>query len=642
MAREVFEQAPAALAGMAGPEHLIVAVNAAYRAMIGRQEMVGSTAAALYPEAVLQGIVPLFDRVYATGVAETKKAWRMQITSDAGLQEFFFDFTLQPWFEPDGAVAGVIVHLVDVSEQIVAQQAAEARAVAAEARYEQARSTLAALQEALLPATLPLLPELDLAARYVLAEADTAAGGDWYDTVVLPDGRVALVVGDVVGHGVQASAVMGQLRSVVQERLRAGCTPAQALQAADAHARHVPGAQAATCCITLADPADGHLRYASAGHPPPLLIAPDGSTGFLPATGQGPLATGAVYTDTEARLPQGGTVLLYSDGIVERPGLTPEQGRQELRRTAGAAAVDQLMPHNSPHATAERTVVQTLEVLLRDNGHSDDVTLLAAHRRPGPEALELTLPAEVDSVRAVQFELGQWLVGVGCGSDDESALQHAVVELVTNTVDHAYTGRRPSGTPREVTVRARLTADGTAHIDVTDHGRWSDTDQPDPYRGRGLSMVEMFTDTFTIDKGTESGPGSTVTITRTLHRPAALTQGTTPADPRHHTLSIDADPDTPGLVHARGTADTTTAQHLTDTLMTTSRGGTLPLTLDLAEVTHLASAAVQALHRATTVFDQHGQPLTLHAPRGSVAAAVLDLAALPYRTDPPPTADRAR
>ncbi|MFB7244141.1 SpoIIE family protein phosphatase [Streptomyces populi] len=642
--REAFEQAPVPLCACSGPEHRVVAVNAAYRAAAVRQELVGSTVDELYPEARFQEILAVFDRVYATGVAESKKAWRMQLTTDEGLQEFFFDFTVTPWFDTGRESAGFICSIDEVSEQVRERREAEERAAEAEARYARARSTLAALQQALLPADLPLLPGVDLDARYVLAEVDTAAGGDWYDAVVLSEGRVALVAGDVVGHGVKASAVMGQLRAVVQERLRAGCGPAEAMNALDRHARHVPGAEAATCCIAVLVPATGALTYAGAGHPAPLIIDADGTAEYLPATGQGPLATGATYTDHTGRLPPGATLLHYSDGIVERPGTTPESGRKDLARIASLAAQNLLMPRDSPTSTSRRVVEQTLEVLLRESGHSDDVTVLAAHRTAVPRELEVVLPADPSGARQVQAELGQWLLGLNCTEDDESQLQHAVVELVTNAAEHAYVhvtgvagltgpGREESagGQARDVTVRGYLDTDGSVVIEVADRGRWQDVPHQDPFRGRGLAMARTFTDSLTVDRA-ESG--TTVRLRKRLSHPVTLT-ASRPAAARPADLTVTEDLDVPGLLTVTGRLDAVSAERFTGDLTTHTRGGTRPLTVDLSGVTHLASAGVRVLHRTHDLLVRNDRTLTLYAPPGSVADNVLDLAGLPHTTRPP-------
>ncbi|MFF9151657.1 SpoIIE family protein phosphatase [Streptomyces sp. NPDC014846] len=354
-----------------------------------------------------------------------------------------------------------------------------------------------------MPPDLPLLPGLQLAARYVLTEKDSAAGGDWYDALVLPDGRVGFVVGDVVGHGVRASAVMGQLRAVVQERLRAGCTPARALRAVDAHAAHVPGARGATCNITVLDPADGSFVHAGAGHPAALVIDDDGTAHFLPDTGDGPLTTDAFYSDHAGLLGENGTLLHYSDGTIERPGVSPNEGRRELARVAADAALNRLMPTNSLTSVADRITDQALELLLRESGHSDDLTLLAAHRTAPPVPLDLTFAAHEGAVRTAYVELGAWLARLGCTADDESTLQHAIGELVTNAVEHAYTHPQTAARRREVRLRAQLAADGTADILVSDLGRWVEQLDADPFRGRGLAMAALFTDDLHLERAPE-------------------------------------------------------------------------------------------------------------------------------------------
>src|SRR5271157_2618378 len=135
------------------------------------------------------------------------------------------------------------------------------------------RGTVAVLQEALLPAALPVLPRARIAARYLVAWDEHAAGGDWFDAIPLADGSVALIVGDVVGHGVAAAAAMGQLRAVLAELLATEADLGHVLERADAFAA-------------------GTLRYTTCGHPPPLVIGIDGAARYLEGTGTGPLGTG--------------------------------------------------------------------------------------------------------------------------------------------------------------------------------------------------------------------------------------------------------------------------------------------------------------------------------------------------------------
>jgi serine phosphatase RsbU (regulator of sigma subunit) len=127
--------------------------------------------------------------------------------------ELWANFTISPWRNPDGSIRGVIGAGFDVTESVRARVTAKEHTDRLRERYEQTRDVITALQRELLPAGLPVLPGVQVAASYLLADADTAAGGDWFDVVTPSDGRVALIVGDVVGHGVTASGVMGQSTS---------------------------------------------------------------------------------------------------------------------------------------------------------------------------------------------------------------------------------------------------------------------------------------------------------------------------------------------------------------------------------------------------------------------------------------------
>jgi serine phosphatase RsbU (regulator of sigma subunit) len=216
--------------------------------------------------------------------------------------------------------------------------AAQAEADENEQRYQRAQADVATLQRTLLPSHLPVLPRTALAAHYLVAAADQAAGGDWFDALQLPDDRLALVVGDVVGHGIEASAAMGQVRAVLRELLSATPDLAAALARLDAFAAAVPAVRAATVCIVVLDQLTGDLRYATMGHPPPLVLGgPDGGRYLVP-TGSGPLGTSAAAPVVAGdRLAPRELLLLFSDGLIERPGRTATEGLAELHRLATAS-----------------------------------------------------------------------------------------------------------------------------------------------------------------------------------------------------------------------------------------------------------------------------------------------------------------
>ena len=234
------------------------------------------------------------------------------------------------------------------------------------------------LQRSLLPQQLPQLPRLALDARYLPGAEGVQAGGDWYDVIELDEHRVAIAVGDVVGQGAAAAAVMGQLRSALAAALLQGHAPAAALELLDRFAARVPGARASTAaCVTL-DWAAGRVCWARAGHPPPLLADTDGVR-LLDGDGHGPVLglTGrAPYTEGVADLEPGATLVLYTDGLVERRGEVIDEGLDRL--------ADAVRRHGGGLPVA---LVPAVLDDLAEHGHAaDDIAVIAARLMPGPAA----------------------------------------------------------------------------------------------------------------------------------------------------------------------------------------------------------------------------------------------------------------
>lgn len=208
--RAAFDAMPTMMAVLEGPEHRLVAANRVWRTLVDRP-FLDQPAREVLPDIAGQQLFELLDNVYASGEPVTAREWRIQFQTEQGEPfEVFLDFTLAPWLWDDGRVRGVLVSQADVTERVRQRQAEQARTAEAERRYEAARDVVAELQQVLLPTGLPVLPQASVAARYLVAARDQAAGGDWFDAVALPGGALALVVGDIVGHGVAASAAMGQ------------------------------------------------------------------------------------------------------------------------------------------------------------------------------------------------------------------------------------------------------------------------------------------------------------------------------------------------------------------------------------------------------------------------------------------------
>jgi len=636
--RDAFEQMSTVVLSMTGPEHRITAMNAACRAMLGRSGVIGMPLREAVPEIAGQQIFELLDRVYRTGEAEAGRAWRAQVDLGCeGVQEVYGNFTAAPLRAADGAITGVLVTWADVTLQVIERRVAREQAAQAELRSEVARGFVAELQEALLPTALPVLPRARIAARYLVAGQDQEAGGDWFDAVTLANGSVVLIVGDLVGHGVTASAAMGQLRAVLNELLTAEADLAKVLQRADAFAARTPELRAATLALAVLDPVGGTLQYTTCGHPPPMIVAADGSRSvFLDGTGTGPLGTGSTPILATTTLRPGELVLLYSDGLIERPNRTISEGMAELAIVAADAVANRALPAGAAPSAAERVCQLTVELLTR-TGYADDVTTLAAQRLAEPvPVLHLELPGRLDSVTAARRRLGEWFDRLDLAQDDRDALQLAVVEAVTNAVEHAYPPDR--GGP--VQVDAALCDDGHLECRVTDHGEWRPPDLALAYRGHGLMVAGHMVDDLVVShppgqSGDPSGAlGTVVTLRRCLSRPAILA-----SDASAHAARYAAEPpfgvDIGGdgtVPHAGvcGTVDITSADRLARQLLSACRGGTLPLTVDLSGVTHLASAGVRALYQVRERLTAHKQKLTLIAAPGSSAGIVLRLVRLPY------------
>jgi serine phosphatase RsbU (regulator of sigma subunit) len=232
------------------------------------------------------------------------------------------------------------------------------------------------LQLNLLPTAMPRVEGLDLAVRYLPGEANSHAGGDWYDVFTLDDGWVGLVVGDVSGHGVEAAAQMGQLRIAVLAYALAGNPPAAVVEKVDALLVRLGAGEIATMVYVMANPADGELMLVNAGHPPPLVIRPDGGSRPL-RVGHGRLLGLPEPSEAGPRahelssLPLGGYLLLYTDGLLEPLERGSQDGLARLCTvTAGfTGSADELCDHVLAELTPE--------------GANDDICIVAA-RLPTP------------------------------------------------------------------------------------------------------------------------------------------------------------------------------------------------------------------------------------------------------------------
>ncbi|WP_133916711.1 SpoIIE family protein phosphatase [Streptomyces sp. NBC_00582] len=229
--------------------------------------------------------------------------------------------------------------------------------------YTRQRAAALTLQRSLTNSALPAVPGLDLTGRYLPA-SEHDVGGDWYDVIALPDERTALVIGDVMGHGIHAAAVMGQLRAAVRSLARHGIRPAPMLRSLDAVVADMGEDQMATCVYAVHDPASGGCLIARAGHPPPAVMTPDGTITFLDGSPGTPLGTGGRrFATEEVPLPPGSLLVLYTDGLIEARGSDLDQGldrlARALRRPAPslAALCDGVLAQMLPHAAQDDVAV---------------------------------------------------------------------------------------------------------------------------------------------------------------------------------------------------------------------------------------------------------------------------------------------
>ncbi|MGW0882428.1 PP2C family protein-serine/threonine phosphatase [Streptomyces sp. NPDC002671] len=226
-----------------------------------------------------------------------------------------------------------------------------------------------ALQRGMLPRDLPAVPGLHLAVRYAPACYGLNVGGDWYDAFPMPDGRIGLTIGDVQGHNIEAAAFMGQVRAGLRALASVASEPGELLGRTNDLLLSLGSELFATCTFMRIDPATGHLESARAGHIPFVWATADGKSGVVDDEGGPPLGIqhGVQYPVTRHRLTTGGMFVLLTDGVVEGPSLSIEEGLDHVVRLAGIAAVAGLEPQSLAAA-----VIKGAERV----GHEDDAAVL--------------------------------------------------------------------------------------------------------------------------------------------------------------------------------------------------------------------------------------------------------------------------
>jgi serine phosphatase RsbU (regulator of sigma subunit)/anti-sigma regulatory factor (Ser/Thr protein kinase) len=415
---------------------------------------------------------------------------------------------IAPLASPEGRQLGAAVILrrdrEPVSEHqrtLIASHAQQAAGAYERARrYEREHEVAVRLQRGLLPERLPDVPGLDLAARYQAGTAALEIGGDWYDVVRRNDGIVHAIVGDVAGRGLGAAMVMGELRTAFRAYSFDYERPADVMRHLS---RHVPRDEMVTAICLAIDPYTGEVRYASAGHPPALLLEADapGPHRFAAATipPLGFVDAARIVDELQVMSP-GTTAVLYTDGLVERRGQSIDDG---ISRIGGIV-------ETRDWASAGSLADALLDGAGGDIDASDDIALLVVRLTGVPDTLDIRVPGQAGALGDLRRRLRVWLEARGVKASDREDAVLAASEACNNAIEHGYA-------EREGDIRVRVShADGALEISITDAGSWREP-AGDPARGRGISIMERLADD--VDVRTTAS-GTVVVLRLQLETPA--------------------------------------------------------------------------------------------------------------------------
>jgi len=426
--RSLLESAPDALV-VVDSGGIIQLVNAKTEELFGHQrsELLGRPVEMLMPGRLQAGHLAQRSWYSASPRARPMKAGLELLGLRRDGTEFPVEISLSPVQTSQGLLVSAAVR--DATERRAAESRMAELAMIVQAAQEQQRQVALSLQRDLM-GSVPRIPGIETASRYRPATQGAGVGGDWFDLIPLGAGRVAVLIGDVMGRGLEAATVMGRLRSAANALARTGMSPRQLMCALDSVARDLPG-QLVTCCYLIIDAAEGELTACSAGHLPTLAAGPDGTAVRLPIPVSVPLGVGGIpHAEAVFAVPPGATLVLYTDGLIETRDSDLEARIGTLAAEAAAALAGS--------ADLEQAADQILPALLPGSGqHADDVTLLLV-RMPAPPlaSASTSLPAEPSQVAAGRRFVRETLAAWG----QPELAPHACLlasEILTNAVRHA-------------------------------------------------------------------------------------------------------------------------------------------------------------------------------------------------------------
>jgi serine/threonine-protein kinase RsbW len=365
--------------------------------------------------------------------------------------------------------------------------------------YEQERQIARTLQRSLLANDLPGGDSrFAVETHYQAAAPDLEVGGDWFDAFLITVDKLAVVVGDVVGRGIDAATTMGQLRSAIRALASGSSGPAELIAGLDRFVDRVESARMATVAYAEVDLVTGEMSYCCAGHLPPLLHEPAGSPEYLLRARSAPLGSRAgntVRTEQRRKLPAGSRLLLYTDGLIERRTRPIDRGFEILAREYGRRRDAPLKGLTAGLADA-----------LVGRDHSDDVCLLCLTLGT-EERIERTIGADRDQIALLRADLRSWLAAHGTDEQCREAVVLACSEAVANAIEHGYRDN-PFGM---IDIAATVTGE-SVEVRVADHGTWRGP-VVDVACGRGLQLIQESMDQVLFDRS----DGTVVTMRRVRH-----------------------------------------------------------------------------------------------------------------------------
>ena len=343
-------------------------------------------------------------------------------------------------------------------------------------QFETARETSLTLQHAMLaPTELPP----GFAVRYEPAVPPLEIGGDWYDVLQVGDHRIGIIVGDCVGRGLSAAAVMGQLRSSARALLLTGAEPAKLLEDLDSVAELIPDAFCTTVFLAVLDTESGEFFYSCAGHLPAVLAAPQAKPTLLSDARSVPLVVQRKSSRPQSSvvLPPGSTLMLYTDGLVERRDVSLDDGIARVSETVAGGM----------HLPVDAVADAVLNEMAPPGGYDDDIAIVVYRQPYAPLAIEKVVTA--DQLTDIRHQLAAWMRAATIPDDRVADIVLAVNEACANSIEHGYRGRNPGR------VRVEGENDGArVHLRVIDSGSWKAAPADPGVRGRGLLLIRAVTD----------------------------------------------------------------------------------------------------------------------------------------------------